>query len=86
MIQSDERALTQLSAAQPACPKGIIQWQHGKYRKASNGSLVLNPFAVDGRQLMSDPCAYQNAVYTRYHQQEIFNVRSVMLHTHICDG
>ncbi|KAI4229196.1 MAG: hypothetical protein L6R36_001045 [Xanthoria steineri] len=57
---------------QPACPKGIIQWQHGKYRKASNGSLVLNPFAVDGRQLMSDPCAYENAVYTRYHQQEIF--------------
>ncbi|KAL8780491.1 MAG: hypothetical protein Q9213_006451 [Squamulea squamosa] len=58
--------------AQPACPKGIIQWQHGKYHKASNGSLILNPFAVDGRQLMSDPCAYGNAVYTRYHQQEIF--------------
>ncbi|KAL9042781.1 MAG: hypothetical protein Q9180_000345 [Flavoplaca navasiana] len=56
----------------PGCPTGIIQWQHGKYRKASNGSLILNPFAVDGRQLMSDPCAYSNAVYTRYHQQEIF--------------
>ncbi|KAL8838225.1 MAG: hypothetical protein Q9170_002215 [Blastenia crenularia] len=57
---------------QPNCPKGIIQWQHGKYHKASNGSLVLNPFTVDGRQLMSDPCTYTNAVYTRYHQQEIF--------------
>ncbi|KAL8997575.1 MAG: hypothetical protein Q9169_003193 [Polycauliona sp. 2 TL-2023] len=58
--------------AQPGCPKGTIQWQHGKYSKASNGSLVLNPFAVDGRQLSSDPCAYSNSVYTRYHQQEIF--------------
>lgn len=64
-----------MSAQQPSCPKGIIQWQHGKYHKASNGSLVLNPFAVDGRQLMSDPCTYGNAVYTRYHQQEIFKVR-----------
>ncbi|KAL8671071.1 MAG: hypothetical protein Q9168_004419 [Polycauliona sp. 1 TL-2023] len=57
---------------QPGCPKGTIQWQHGKYNKASNGSLILNPFAVDGRQLMSDPCTYSNAVYTRWHQQEIF--------------
>ncbi|KAL8858516.1 MAG: hypothetical protein Q9178_005014 [Gyalolechia marmorata] len=58
--------------ALPSCPKGVIQWQHGKYRKASNGSLILNPFAVDGRQLISDPCSYENAVYTRYRQQEIF--------------
>ncbi|KAI4159925.1 MAG: hypothetical protein L6R39_000301 [Caloplaca ligustica] len=63
---------------QPSCPKGIIQWQHGKYHKASNGSLVLNPFAVDGRQLMSDPCTYGNAVYTRYHQQEIFKQYEVL--------
>ncbi|KAL9595607.1 MAG: hypothetical protein Q9219_006344 [cf. Caloplaca sp. 3 TL-2023] len=64
---------------QPSCPKGIIQWQHGKYHKASNGSLILNPFAVDGRQLMSDPCTYNNAVYTRYHQQEIFKQYEVMV-------
>ncbi|KAL9030119.1 MAG: hypothetical protein Q9196_001730 [Gyalolechia fulgens] len=62
---------------QPSCPKGIIQWQHGKYYKASNGSLVLNPFTVDGRQIMSDPCAYANSVYTRYHQQEVFKLYEV---------
>ncbi|KAL8709303.1 MAG: hypothetical protein Q9220_005896 [cf. Caloplaca sp. 1 TL-2023] len=64
----------------PSCPKGVIQWQHGKYHKASNGSLILNPFAVDGRQLMSDPCTYSNAVYTRYHQQEIFKARPPRLY------
>ncbi|KAL8812778.1 MAG: hypothetical protein Q9200_000787 [Gallowayella weberi] len=62
----------------PDCPTGIIQWQHGKYYKASNGSLILNPFAVDGRQLMSDRCTYENAVYTRYHQQEIFKHYEVL--------
>lgn len=66
--------LTQKLAQQPKCPKGVIQWQHGKYHKASNGSLVLNPIAVDGRQLMSDPCSSGNSVYTRYQQQEIFKV------------
>ncbi|KAL8723329.1 MAG: hypothetical protein Q9225_000381 [Loekoesia sp. 1 TL-2023] len=45
----------------------------------SNGSLILNPFAVDGRQLMSDPCAYSNSVYTRYHQQEIFKQYEVLV-------
>ncbi|KAL8694310.1 MAG: hypothetical protein Q9218_001015 [Villophora microphyllina] len=69
----------QLSAQQPSCPKGIIQWQHGKYHKASNGSLVLNPIEVDGRQLMSDPCTYSNAIYTRYHQQEIFKHYEVLV-------
>ncbi|KAI4204852.1 MAG: hypothetical protein LQ350_000918 [Teloschistes chrysophthalmus] len=64
---------------QPTCPKGIIQWQHGKYNKASNGSLVLNPIEVDGRQLMSDPCTYSNSVYTRYHQQEIFKHYEVLV-------
>lgn len=70
----EEMTLTTLLAQDPKCPKGIIQWQHGKYQQASNGSLVLNPFEVDGRQLMSDPCNNDNSVYTRYHQQEIFKV------------
>ncbi|KAL8917414.1 MAG: hypothetical protein Q9208_007969 [Pyrenodesmia sp. 3 TL-2023] len=64
--------LTRNLAQQPDCPKGTIQWQHGKYHKATNGSLILDPIAVDGRQLLSDPCKYNNAIYTRYHQQEIF--------------
>ncbi|KAG6999412.1 25S rRNA (adenine-N(1))-methyltransferase [Physcia stellaris] len=56
--------------AQPNCPEGIMQWQHGTYTKNANGSLSLQPFAVDGRQLLSSPCEYKNGIYTRYHQPE----------------
>lgn len=52
-----------------------MQWQHGSFSKQPNGSLVLVPIAVDGRQLYSDPCAYDEAVYTRYNQSEMFEVR-----------
>ncbi|CAN9079183.1 unnamed protein product [Alternaria alternata] len=57
----------------PKCPKGIIQWQHGTYEKLANGSLVLKPIKVDGRQLYSDPCFYKNSVYTRYNASELFD-------------
>lgn len=56
----------------PSCPKGIIQWQHGSFKKLDNGSLSLDPIKVDGRQLYSDPCSYGNAVYTRYNTTEMF--------------
>ncbi|KAI4119164.1 MAG: hypothetical protein LQ345_000874 [Seirophora villosa] len=71
--------LTPISATDPTCTKAVIQWQHGKYSKASNGSLILNPITVDGRQLMSDRCTYANSVYTRYHQQEIFKQYEVLV-------
>jgi hypothetical protein len=58
----------------PKCPKGIMQWQHGSYEKLANGSLILKPIKVDGRQLYSDPCQYKNAVYTRYNASERFKV------------
>ena len=63
------------SASSPQCPKGLIQWQHGTYSKATNGSLTLIPFGVDGRQLLSNPCAYKQSVYTRFNQSEYFQVR-----------
>jgi hypothetical protein len=63
-------------ATNPKCPKGIIQWQHGSFTKFANGSLILSPIAVDGRQLYSDPCSYKNAVYTRYNATEKIKVRS----------
>ncbi|KAK5127795.1 hypothetical protein LTR85_004911 [Meristemomyces frigidus] len=56
----------------PACPSGIMQWQHGSWVMASNGSLLLTPIDVDGRQLLSSPCEYDNAIYTRYNQSELF--------------
>ncbi|WPG99549.1 Hypothetical protein R9X50_00236600 [Acrodontium crateriforme] len=56
----------------PNCPSGIMQWQHGTYSQASNGSLILQPIGIDGRQLLSSPCQYKNSIYTRYNQSELF--------------
>ncbi|OSS47635.1 hypothetical protein B5807_07207 [Epicoccum nigrum] len=60
----------------PKCPRGIIQWQHGKFAKAADGSLKLDPIKVDGRQMYSDPCQYKNSVYTRYNATETFQART----------
>ena len=67
--------LTRLTATTPSCPKGIMQFQHGTYEKNSTGALILTPFGVDGRQLLSDPCSGRTSVYTRYVQKETFKVR-----------
>lgn len=67
--------LTYNLAVTPQCPRGIMQFQHGNYQNSDNGSLVLTPFGVDGRQLISDPCTSATAVYTRYIQPELFQVR-----------
>jgi hypothetical protein len=53
-----------------------MQFQHGTYEKHPNGSLVLSPFAVDGRQLISNPCKSDKAQYLRYNQTEVFKVGS----------
>lgn len=36
-----------------------------------NGSILLQPIEVDGRQLLSTPCQYDNSVYERYYQPEL---------------
>ena len=58
----------------PACPSGIMQWQHGSFVLNANGTLSLTPIAVDGRQLLSSPCDYQKGIYTRYNVTETFEV------------
>ena len=58
-------------AAEPSCPEGLMQWQHGTFTANANGSLTLTPFGVDGRQLSSTPCQYTNSLYTRYEQPEL---------------
>ena len=65
------------TAADPACPQAIMQWQHGTVIMNSDLSLSLTPFAVDGRQLQSDPCASNTATYTRYNQSETFEVHRI---------
>lgn len=51
-----------------------MQWQHGAYTMFQNGSLLLDPIAVDGRQLVSDPCKLDIGMYSRYNQSELFKV------------
>lgn len=67
----------------PACPKGIMQWQHGNWVMNANNSLSLTPIAVDGRQLMSTPCDYDHGIYTRYNQSELLKVRPMLS---VCTG
>ncbi|KPI38460.1 Protein ROT1 [Cyphellophora attinorum] len=52
----------------PNCPSAMMQWQHGYYSLPGNGSIVLEPIPSDGRQLLSTPCTYDKAVYTRFDQ------------------
>lgn len=65
-----------------SCAIASLLYQHGTYEILSNGSVVLTPIAVDGRQLLSDPCSIsgvgdkktngKNSVYTRYVQPTFF--------------
>ena len=69
-----DRWLTPTPASKPSCPEGIMQWQHGTFTvDSTTGKLVLKPFAVDGRQLLSIPCEYKDSEYTRYEQEETFD-------------
>lgn len=54
----------------PSCPQAVMQWQHGTFEETDNTSLILTPFAVDGRQLLSDPCSSDKSSYIRYSQSE----------------
>lgn len=72
------------NAKNHACPVASITFQHGKYELLANGSLVLTPIEVDGRQLLSDPCGdvADASVYTRYVQPVLFQAFSVSLNAY----
>jgi hypothetical protein len=57
-----------------SCATAVLIYQHGTYEILNNGSLVMTPIAVDGRQLLSDPCGYSEteSEYTRYVQPTWF--------------
>ena len=69
-----DQRLTTLAATNPSCVSAVLQFQHGTFQKFSNGSLVLTPISIDGRQLESAPCKSKKAVYSRYNQSELFDV------------
>jgi len=58
------------TATEPRCPSAYLQWQHGEYMVNPDGSIDLHPIQVDGRQLKSDHCTNDKAIYTRFNQTE----------------
>lgn len=63
-----------------SCGTASLIFQHGTYELLSNGSVVMSPIAVDGRQLMSDPCNIgSNSMYTRYEQPTWFKTYQVQV-------
>ncbi|EEQ36844.1 hypothetical protein EJF18_10997 [Clavispora lusitaniae] len=67
-----------------SCPIASLTFQHGTYEILSNGSVVLTPIAVDGRQLLSDPCGYsaEKAKYVRYVQPTWFEKYQVSINSY----
>ncbi|KAF5101135.1 hypothetical protein D0Z00_000981 [Geotrichum galactomycetum] len=55
----------------PKCPTAVLVFQHGSYEILSNQTLVMTPFRVDGRQLVSDPCKSSKSIYQRYNDTVI---------------
>lgn len=61
-----------------SCATAVLIFQHGTYVKKSNGTLILTPFVVDGRQLLSQPCDDDGiSIYSRYNQTEVFKAYQV---------
>ncbi|QLQ81348.1 hypothetical protein HG537_0F01090 [Torulaspora globosa] len=64
----------------PACPVAALTFQHGEYELQDNGTLVLHPIEVDGRQLVSDPCNDKGvSTYSRYNQTVTFKSFNVQI-------
>jgi len=60
------------NGSQPTCIIGVVQWQHGTYQLEPNGSIILNPFATDGRQQVQDMCAAKSNIIQQFNQTTLF--------------
>ena len=61
------------NGTQPNCIQGVVVWQHGTWESLSNGSIVGNPFAPDGRIQVQNPCARQSNVITQFNTTLLFS-------------
>jgi len=60
------------NGTRPTCIIGVVQWQHGVYELLPNGSMILNPFASDGRQQVQDMCAAKSNIIQQFNQTTLF--------------
>ncbi|SSD58846.1 related to Protein ROT1 [Saccharomycodes ludwigii] len=80
-----EQALYRVTSnpKKPACPIAVITFQHGSYEVLDNGTVILNPIEIDGRQLVSDPCNDNGtSSYTRFNSTTVFKWFTVELNTY----
>lgn len=56
----------------PRCIIGVMQFQHGRHQLLANGSIVLEPYAEDGRQQIQNPCVAQSNVLRQFNQTTLF--------------
>lgn len=63
-----------------SCPSAVLIYQHGTYETLDNGTIVLTPIDIDGRQLLSQPCKDGGAsTYSRYSQKTTFIKHAVIV-------
>ncbi|WVW86020.1 hypothetical protein I302_108058 [Kwoniella bestiolae CBS 10118] len=60
------------NASNPACIQAVLIFQHGTYSLEDDGSIVLRPFAADGRVQVQDPCAATTNIITYYNEITTF--------------
>lgn len=60
-----------LTGTVPTCITGVMNWCHGTYVLASNGSIVMTPFG-DGYQQIQDPCAAVSNFIEIYNYVELY--------------
>lgn len=60
------------NGSQPNCIQGTVLFQHGTWQNLANGSIILNPFAADGRLQVQDPCAAQSDVIMQFNTTVLF--------------
>ncbi|KAJ3735498.1 chaperone for protein-folding within the ER, fungal-domain-containing protein [Lentinula guzmanii] len=58
------------NGSQPNCITAVMNWVHGTYAQADNGSIILTPNG-DGYQQIQDPCAAVSNFIENYNDTEL---------------
>lgn len=66
----------------PSCPTGVLQWAHGSYTLNTDGGILMVPIAVDGRQIVSEPCLSSTSTYSRFSANDSIQSYSIVLDTY----